>query len=67
MTYIRFFFVLYWFVPFLKFELLPSESPRCTPAFKVASSVLDKAFTKVSSYQKLTTKTRRKCPVLKVI
>ena len=31
MTYIRFFFVLYWFDPFLKFGLLPSENPRCAP------------------------------------
>ena len=29
MTYIRFFFVLYWFAPFLKFGPLPSGSPRC--------------------------------------
>ena len=33
MTYIRFFFVLYWFAPFLKFGPLPSENPRCAPAF----------------------------------
>ena len=32
MTYIRFFSVLYWFAPFLKFEPLPSENPRCAPA-----------------------------------
>ena len=31
MTYIRFFFVLYWFTPILKFGLLPSENPRCAP------------------------------------
>ena len=29
MTYIRFFLVLYWFAPFLKFGPLPSENPRC--------------------------------------
>ena len=29
MTYIRFFFVLYWFAPFLKFGPLLSENPRC--------------------------------------
>ena len=32
MTYIRFFSVLYWFPPFLKFGALPSENPRCAPA-----------------------------------
>ena len=31
MTYIRFFFVLYWFSPFLKFGFLPSENPRFSP------------------------------------
>ena len=31
MTYIRLFFVLYWFAPFLKFGPLPSENPRCGP------------------------------------
>ena len=31
MTYICFFFVLYWFAPFLKFGPLPSENPRCAP------------------------------------
>ena len=28
---IRFFFVLYWIVPFLKFRPIPSEKPRCVP------------------------------------
>ena len=31
MNYIRFFFVLYWFAPFLKFGPLPSENRRCAP------------------------------------
>ena len=31
MTYIRFFFVLYWVAPFLMFRPLPSKNPRCTP------------------------------------
>ena len=31
MTYICFFFVLYWFALFLKFGPLPSENPRCMP------------------------------------
>ena len=31
MTYIRFIFVLYWFVPFLKFGSLPSENSRYAP------------------------------------
>ena len=31
MNYIRFFFVLYWFAPFLKVGHLPSENPRCAP------------------------------------
>ena len=35
MTYIRFFFALYWFAPFLKFGTLPSENPRCAPAAKL--------------------------------
>ena len=30
-TDISFFFVLYWFAPFLKFGPLPSENPRCAP------------------------------------
>ena len=33
MTYIRFFFILYWFVLFLKFGPLPSENPRCAPIY----------------------------------
>ena len=33
MTYIRFFYVLYWFAPFLKFGPLPSENPRCAPEY----------------------------------
>ena len=39
MTYIRFFFVLYWFTPFLKFGHLPSENPRCAPEPRVIFSV----------------------------
>ena len=31
MTYIRFFFVLYWFALFLKFGPLPPKNPRCAP------------------------------------
>ena len=34
MTYIRFFFVLYWFAPFLKFGPLPYENPRCAPGLE---------------------------------
>ena len=34
-TYICFFFVLYWFAPFLKFGPLPSENPRCAPALEL--------------------------------
>ena len=30
-TYIRFFFVLYWFGPYLKFGSLPSENPIRAP------------------------------------
>ena len=33
MTYIRFFFILYWFTPFLKFGPLPTEIPRCAPVY----------------------------------
>ena len=32
MTYICFFFLLYWFAPFLKFGPLPYENPRCAIA-----------------------------------
>ena len=35
MTYIRFFFVLYWFARFLKFGLLPSENPRRAPVLEI--------------------------------
>ena len=38
MTYICFFFVLYWFAPFLKFGTLPSENPRCAPDTRSARS-----------------------------
>ena len=31
MNYIRFFFVLHWFVPFVKFGPLPYENHRCAP------------------------------------
>ena len=31
MSYNRFFFVSYWFAPFLKVGPLPSENPRCAP------------------------------------
>ena len=35
MTYIRFFFVLYWFALFLNFGSLPSENPRCAPEWTI--------------------------------
>ena len=43
MTYIRYFFLLYWFAPFLKFGPLPSENSRCAPGFsnKLFSDKLD--------------------------
>ena len=45
MTYIRFFFVLYWFALFLKFGPLPSQNPRCAPVEEV--NILKKINTKL--------------------
>ena len=39
MTYICFFFVLYWFASYLKFGPLPSESPRCAPHVSIANEI----------------------------
>ena len=44
MTYIRFFFVLYWFAPFLKFGLLPSKNSRCVPVLVNTIFKLNKSF-----------------------
>ena len=41
MTYIRFFFVLYWFAPFLKFGPLPSGNPRCAPGIIVQAPLFN--------------------------
>ena len=44
MTYIRFFFVFYWFAPFLKFGPLPSENLRCAPVYVTLMNDFDKIF-----------------------
>ena len=44
MNYICFLFVLHWFSPFLKFESLPSENPRCAPSLLCSGNINSKEY-----------------------